>query len=119
MKTTPLLDRRGSGQLLIASIPFSMTVAGLYTLQGTSDGRPRARPGPLLQPLFFLQPSSGVTLRSALHSFDVVSDAIGLATCGEHLAFMDDGGYRRPELWLADGWDLVRERGWRAPEYGD
>src|SRR5215468_6497521 len=26
-------------------------------------------------------------------------------TCGEWLAFVGDGGYRRPELWLSDGWD--------------
>ncbi len=27
-----------------------------------------------------------------------------LATNGEYRAFMDDGGYERPEFWLADGW---------------
>jgi len=30
-----------------------------------------------------------------------------LVTCGEYRAFMDDGGYRRPELWLSDGWAEV------------
>jgi ergothioneine biosynthesis protein EgtB len=40
-----------------------------------------------------------------------------LVTCGEWLAFMDDGGYRRPELWLSDGWAAVQERGWEAPLY--
>ena len=30
-------------------------------------------------------------------------------------AFVDDGGYERPELWLADGWVRVQEDGWRAP----
>ncbi|HUA91950.1 MAG TPA: ergothioneine biosynthesis protein EgtB [Terracidiphilus sp.] len=40
-----------------------------------------------------------------------------LVTCGEYLAFMADGGYRRPELWLSAGWTTVKEQGWRAPLY--
>jgi ergothioneine biosynthesis protein EgtB len=40
-----------------------------------------------------------------------------LVTCGEFLAFMADGGYRRPELWLSAGWDAVKSNGWRAPLY--
>ena len=40
-----------------------------------------------------------------------------LVTCGEYLEFMADGGYQRPELWLADGWHTVREHGWTAPLY--
>lgn len=38
-------------------------------------------------------------------------------TCGEYLAFMADDGYRRPELWLSDGWAAVNARGWQAPLY--
>jgi len=40
-----------------------------------------------------------------------------LVTCGEYLAFMADGGYSRPELWLSAGWAAVKEQGWRAPLY--
>jgi ergothioneine biosynthesis protein EgtB len=36
---------------------------------------------------------------------------------GEYLAFMADGGYQRPELWLADGWNESSEQGWKAPLY--
>jgi ergothioneine biosynthesis protein EgtB len=36
-------------------------------------------------------------------------------SCGEFLAFMQDGGYERPELWLSDGWDTLQREGWRAP----
>ena len=35
----------------------------------------------------------------------------------EYLAFMNDDAYARPELWLADGWRMVREQGWCAPLY--
>ncbi|MHB1582556.1 MAG: ergothioneine biosynthesis protein EgtB [Acidimicrobiales bacterium] len=38
-------------------------------------------------------------------------------TCGDWLEFIDDGGYRRPELWLSDGWALVLQEGWEAPLY--
>jgi len=30
-----------------------------------------------------------------------------LVTCGEYRAFMRDGGYQRPELWLSDGWAAI------------
>jgi ergothioneine biosynthesis protein EgtB len=40
-----------------------------------------------------------------------------LVTCGEWLAFQDDRGYERPELWLSDGWDACRDQGWRSPLY--
>jgi len=43
--------------------------------------------------------------------------ATRLTTCGEYRAFMDDGGYRRPELWLSDGWDAAQAGGWSAPLY--
>jgi ergothioneine biosynthesis protein EgtB len=36
-------------------------------------------------------------------------------TNAELLAFVDDGGYRRPMLWLSDGWAVVKEHGWEAP----
>lgn len=36
---------------------------------------------------------------------------------GEYLAFMDAGGYGRPEFWLSDGWSTVRREHWRAPLY--
>lgn len=38
-------------------------------------------------------------------------------THGEFAAFVDDRGYERPELWLSAGWDVVAQRGWRAPMY--
>ncbi len=40
-----------------------------------------------------------------------------LTTNGEWQAFMADGGYQRPEFWLADGWARVQAEGWAAPLY--
>jgi ergothioneine biosynthesis protein EgtB len=36
---------------------------------------------------------------------------------GEWLAFIADGGYRQPTLWMSDGWALVEAQGWNAPLY--
>jgi ergothioneine biosynthesis protein EgtB len=38
-------------------------------------------------------------------------------SCAEWRAFIDDGGYREPLLWLSDGWAWVRETGANAPAY--
>ena len=43
--------------------------------------------------------------------------ATRLVTCAEYLAFVDENGYGRPELWLSEGWTILRERGWEAPLY--
>ena len=40
-----------------------------------------------------------------------------VVTQGEYLAFMQDGGYERPALWLSAGWDAVCSKGWHAPMY--
>ncbi len=38
-------------------------------------------------------------------------------TNAEYLAFIEDGGYRRPELWLSMGWAAAQERQWTEPFY--
>jgi ergothioneine biosynthesis protein EgtB len=49
-----------------------------------------------------------------LPPFQLASRAV---TCAEYLAFIEDNGYARPELWLSEGWDTLQAEGWQAPLY--
>lgn len=40
-----------------------------------------------------------------------------LVTCGEYREFIRDRGYARPELWLSEGFRVVRESGLQRPLY--
>ncbi|MFN8827914.1 MAG: ergothioneine biosynthesis protein EgtB [Planctomycetota bacterium] len=53
------------------------------------------------------------------HRVQVGDFALGdrLITNAEWLAFVQDGGYRRPLLWLSNGWTAVQQHGWQAPLY--
>jgi ergothioneine biosynthesis protein EgtB len=71
-----------------------------------------AAPGPAGEPFAFDNeaPRHQVLLRP-------YALASRLVTCGEYRAFMQDGGYRRPELWLSDGWAEVHASRLEAPLY--
>ena len=62
----------------------------------------------------FAYDNEGPRHRQFLEPFEL---ADRLVTCGEYLAFMEDGGYRRPELWLSLGWAAVQENDWSEPFY--
>jgi formylglycine-generating enzyme required for sulfatase activity len=47
--------------------------------------------------------------RALLQPFEIGHRRV---TNGEYQAFVDDGGYRRPALWLSDGWAMVQAQGW-------
>ena len=32
-------------------------------------------------------------------------------------AFIADGGYARPDLWMSEGWSLCQQNGWTGPRY--
>ena len=49
-----------------------------------------------------------------LQGFEI---ATRLVSCGDFLAFIEDGGYQRPGLWLSDGWATVQAQGWTQPPY--
>ena len=88
---------------------------------------PRAGPAPLAWHGFdegtrwighagpgFAFDNEGPRHRRFVERFEIASRPV---TNGEFMAFIEDAGYARPELWLADGWAAVRERGWTAPLY--
>jgi ergothioneine biosynthesis protein EgtB len=52
--------------------------------------------------------------RVFLEDFELASRPV---TNGEYIAFIEDAGYRRPELWLSDGWNAATARDWRSPLY--
>ena len=54
--------------------------------------------------------------RQWVAAFELASRPV---TVGEVRAFVDDGGYRRADLWLSDGWAAVQANGWEAPLYWD
>lgn len=40
-----------------------------------------------------------------------------LVSNGDYRAFIEDGGYARPELWMSEGWAMRTKRQWKAPRY--
>jgi len=42
---------------------------------------------------------------------------VGLVTVAALRAFIADGGYTQPGLWMSAGWELVRAEGWTAPHH--
>ncbi len=58
--------------------------------------------------------NEGPLHRQFVQAFQLASR---LVTNGEYLAFMEDGGYENPLLWLSEGWATVQQEEWQAPLY--
>ncbi|MFG1365203.1 ergothioneine biosynthesis protein EgtB [Xanthobacter versatilis] len=62
----------------------------------------------------FAYDNEGPRHQVLLRPFRLASRAV---TNGEWIAFMEDGGYGRPDLWLSDGWARVKAGEYAAPLY--
>lgn len=49
-----------------------------------------------------------------LEPFQLACDVV---TNADWIKFIEDGGYRAPLLWLADGWKTVQSENWQMPLY--
>ncbi|RZO57709.1 MAG: ergothioneine biosynthesis protein EgtB [Sandaracinaceae bacterium] len=58
--------------------------------------------------------NEGPRHRVFLESFSLASRPV---SCGDYLAFIEDGGYGQHALWHSEGWAAVQEHGWAAPAY--
>ncbi|MPS29343.1 MAG: ergothioneine biosynthesis protein EgtB [Alcaligenaceae bacterium] len=52
--------------------------------------------------------------RAWVEAFELAQRVVSNA---EYAAFIEDGGYRRPDLWLSDGWDARVRGNWDMPLY--
>jgi ergothioneine biosynthesis protein EgtB len=79
-------------------------------------GAPTRTPGSAWGPAGpgFAFDNEGPRHQQFLRPFQLASRPV---TNGDFLAFIEDGGYQRPELWLSAGWATVQDEGWQAPLY--
>jgi ergothioneine biosynthesis protein EgtB len=49
-----------------------------------------------------------------LHPFQLADRPV---SCADWIAFIEDGGYQRSDLWLSEGWANIQTEGWTAPLY--
>jgi len=103
----PLLPamRPGAGQpsgLLASPLAWVGVAEGVYSV-GHDGGE-------------FIFDNEGPRHRVFLEAFELASRPV---TNREYLAFMDDGGYQRSNLWLSAGWSTAQTAGWRSPLYWD
>jgi len=62
----------------------------------------------------FAYDNEGPRHRALVQAFSLASRPV---TNGEYMAFIEDNGYVRPEVWLSLGWMTVNEQRWEAPLY--
>jgi ergothioneine biosynthesis protein EgtB len=98
--TAPCYDAAWRPPAPVAARGFAELPRGVHRIGHAGDGFCFDNEGPAHE--VFLQPAR---------------IGCGLVTNAQWLAFIADGGYRSPALWLSDGWAAVEAEGWNAPGY--
>ncbi|HEY3662393.1 MAG TPA: ergothioneine biosynthesis protein EgtB [Chthoniobacterales bacterium] len=62
----------------------------------------------------FSYDNEGPRHRALVGAFSLATRPV---TNGEYIAFIEDGGYKRPEHWLSLGWTTVNEQRFQSPLY--
>ncbi len=115
-------------ELMLTDLKHVFSCNPLYPVYGRPSGEPQpSSPRPLKWKAFeeglrwigndgegYSYDNERPRHRVFIEGFEITDRLI---TNGEYLAFIEDGGYERPELWLSEGWAVVQERDWRAPLY--
>ena len=118
-------------ELLLTDIKHVLFVNPLGPAYASAVPAAQAKPSVDAAPLRFLEIEGGqfeigadgygfcFDNETPRHRVLVVDHAIAtrLITNGEYRAFIDDGGYRDPAVWLSDGWTKIRAEGWNRPLY--
>ena len=118
-------------ELFFTDLKYSLFINPLYPTYSATNNHAKTPTGQALAALTWLEFPGG--LHEIGHSGDSFAFdnetprhkvyvepyllANRLTTNGEYQAFIDDGGYERPDLWLADGWQTRQRHNWQAPHY--
>lgn len=102
------VDRPADGPAVPRPHTWRSVRGGLTEVGASADGATAT------DPAHFAYDNEGPRHRVFLEDFEIAERPVINA---EWLEFMADDGYRRPELWLSDGWAHLRATGWQAPEY--
>jgi ergothioneine biosynthesis protein EgtB len=98
----PAYRRASPGVAVVEAAPLDFVSfdGGIFEIGHDGDG--------------FAYDNEGPRHEALLRPFKLASRCV---TNGEWIAFIEDGGYSTPVLWLADGWATVKAQGWTAPLY--
>ncbi|WP_303909407.1 ergothioneine biosynthesis protein EgtB [Thiohalomonas denitrificans] len=113
-------------ELLLADLKQNLSLNPLYPAYREDLPAASGRQAPALSWLHFEPAEISVGYSGDGFSFDnerpqhrVLLEDFWLAsrpvTNYEFLAFVEEGGYSEPSLWLSDGWSVLQARDWHAP----